>query len=302
MLKYRKSNKLAQRILDQDIDAITYFEAEQGFYVTIYNGNFSINRIRWTLAHEIGHIVLGHFEFDETALLRGGLDGKKYSILEIEAHTFAAELLAPTFIINNLGKLKADLIKKICIISDEAASKRAKTLSKFKYSEKQSDIRQQFEYKFAPFLKRIPMCSNINFLPVMLNYQKYPEVNLLKKKNLYVRTDDNGRFLECPQCGNTYFSAGAKFCKMCGLYLYNFCKYEDNSDSFRDYCGAPASGDARYCELCGSETFLLANGLLETWKEILESGQQIAAGVVSENENGNSENDLEGINLDDLPF
>lgn len=79
-------------------------------------------RVRWTIAHEIGHIVLGHLtSFDATALCRGSLTEKEYKVLEREADTFAVNLLAPMTIINRLSSIqtKADFME-LCDLSGEA--------------------------------------------------------------------------------------------------------------------------------------------------------------------------------------
>ncbi|MDH7578511.1 MAG: hypothetical protein QHH75_12025, partial [Bacillota bacterium] len=62
------------RILENGIDARTFRERETGLYITIYNEFREVpERITWTLAHEIGHIVLGHLtDFELTLLNRGG--------------------------------------------------------------------------------------------------------------------------------------------------------------------------------------------------------------------------------------
>lgn len=59
--------------------------------------------------HEIGHIVLGHLtDFGETALDRGGLTQKKYGVLEVEAHYFAAEFLMPTALLKYFSDISIE--------------------------------------------------------------------------------------------------------------------------------------------------------------------------------------------------
>lgn len=72
-------------------------------YIVVYNSNVIDNvfeRIRFTISHEIGHIVLGHFFGEKTLLQRGGISEADYKVLEKEADTFAQELLAPMYLIN----------------------------------------------------------------------------------------------------------------------------------------------------------------------------------------------------------
>jgi rRNA maturation endonuclease Nob1 len=61
--------------------------------------------------------------------------------------------------------------------------------------------------------------------------------------------DINKRFKECVTCGTTDFSEIALFCKMCGDPLYNSCT--------KNECGHINSPEAHYCEICGSETYLI---------------------------------------------
>lgn len=60
--------------------------AEDNRYGIIYNANKPINRIKFTIAHELGHILLGHLDFAKNTP-----DMNK----ELEADTFASNLLAP---------------------------------------------------------------------------------------------------------------------------------------------------------------------------------------------------------------
>ena len=54
-------------------------------------------RQRFTLAHEIGHIVLGHEKYGNRLDLRDDLYGVSHDAHERAANEFAAELLMPAF-------------------------------------------------------------------------------------------------------------------------------------------------------------------------------------------------------------
>lgn len=89
-------------------------------FIVLYNKDYSNKEhTNWTLAHEIGHIYLGHLH-----------DGAKE---EVEAHWFAAELLAPEPLIRhmlyNVGvELSPHKIREIFELSKEASEKRYKTI------------------------------------------------------------------------------------------------------------------------------------------------------------------------------
>lgn len=82
-------------------------------FLILYNANHSHERINWTLAHEIGHIYLGH-----------QADGTKE---EIEAHFFAAQLLMPEIVLyqlaQELGSIDYIFIYDHCFVSMTAAWK-----------------------------------------------------------------------------------------------------------------------------------------------------------------------------------
>lgn len=47
-------------VLDDDNDAFSFYSPERKTYIIVYNDSKPLNRIRFTLMHEVGHIDLGH--------------------------------------------------------------------------------------------------------------------------------------------------------------------------------------------------------------------------------------------------
>ena len=96
------------------------------YFIVLYDGAvpYGEQHKNWTLAHEIGHIYLNHKQ--DTA------------IEEIEAHWFAAELLAPEIIIREIAKNRSKIGEKIDIydieylfnISITASVKRVSSLNR----------------------------------------------------------------------------------------------------------------------------------------------------------------------------
>ena len=62
-----------------------------GHYRSLINLERPHNRVRWTMAHELAHIVLPHFE----EMPPGGVPDKMFKWMEREANVFAEELLIP---------------------------------------------------------------------------------------------------------------------------------------------------------------------------------------------------------------
>lgn len=274
--------------------------------ITVYDSDIiPFSRIRWTLAHEIGHIVLGHLDdFECTAINRGGLTKKEYQVLEDEADFFAAELLSPIAILKTVGAWDCDAIIKVCKISRRAALNRARDITWWGHKkiafEADAIIKNQFRY----YLTLINVCTKTYNLPPITNLiKKNPEVIRLTNKAVFVSTNTNNRFLCCPRCGNSIFSKDANYCKMCGIYLYNNCTNEQEGvNTYPDECGIRNSGDARFCERCGSPTRLFEQGLLMSWEEVLGAHGDIAAGL--EQKADSHDDSVKEIKFDeeDLPF
>ena len=77
------------------MDGCTHYERATGDYLIAYNtSGRSRTRIRWTLAHELGHIAAGHFQEIEKSRLSEA-PPELLREMEEEADYFAASLLAP---------------------------------------------------------------------------------------------------------------------------------------------------------------------------------------------------------------
>lgn len=113
-------------------DAKTHIIRGREEYLVVYDDRVeSSGRIRWTIAHEIGHIVLGHLvHFEATSLCRGSLTENEYKVLEREADCFAVNLLAPMCIVRRLTWVRTrEDFKKLCGLSGEASDNCLEELS-----------------------------------------------------------------------------------------------------------------------------------------------------------------------------
>lgn len=93
----------------------------------LYNENFNENRNRFTVAHEIGHLMLGH-EFDEEIIYEKRDITSQKDWWEQEANAFAASLLMPKkclkIDLRNLNKGKIPLLAKKYRVSETAMRNR----------------------------------------------------------------------------------------------------------------------------------------------------------------------------------
>ncbi len=103
---------------------ISYYDGEN-WYV-IYDDENTIERSRFTVAHEIGHIFLGHD-------LKKGYHTRTRTFdvrpaIEREADMFAARLLCPACVLWGLDIRTADDIARVCRVSHTVAKIRAERM------------------------------------------------------------------------------------------------------------------------------------------------------------------------------
>lgn len=103
---------------------ISIFDGKQWFIV--YDDTLPLGRKRFTVAHELGHIFLGH---PLVAGFHARTTGGKLPQTENEANVFASRFLAPACVLWGLNAHTAAEISRFCEISKEAAEIRAKRMA-----------------------------------------------------------------------------------------------------------------------------------------------------------------------------
>lgn len=141
-----KDNADVGILTDNQLGCVAFLDDR---YHIVIDMTVSIERQRYTIAHEIGHIALEH-TLHEAILMR-----EKFLTFtnsqEYEAERFAMNLLAPACVLWGLDIHKAEDIAKICNISKQSAKKRAdrmRTLYKrnmFLSSDLEKQVYQQFK-------------------------------------------------------------------------------------------------------------------------------------------------------------
>ena len=138
-------------------------------YIIFYNDDSSImaERKKYSLGHEFGHYVMKHDLDDKT----------QYDLFEIEANFFAAQLLMPEQIINELRKrgvqITKEYLQKCFGVSKQAAEKRIDTLRKIDYTKRDDEEKLMDEYiamKFKTFIDEAAPNSNLFY-----TYDSYEE-------------------------------------------------------------------------------------------------------------------------------
>lgn len=122
--------------------------ANNKWYI-IYDDRNSKERCRFTIAHELGHIFLGHSVTNNGRFRTVGEIDKPEE--EQAADMFAIRFLAPACILKGLNLHTAEEISKACCISHQAAKHRANRMTvlykrnKFLLSSLEKQVYKNFE-------------------------------------------------------------------------------------------------------------------------------------------------------------
>lgn len=155
-------------------DGTTRFEKARGRFLILINDSdrniLSKERIRWTTAHEIGHIVCGHFE-DLAAAATEEVQSSEIADKEMEeeADFFAASLLAPMPVLCKIGVKDVRDIRIGFGLSQAAAERR---WAEFQRYLKESDSRI---YSKTPNLWRLFRAKRI-LSPIPYHFFRKPRI------------------------------------------------------------------------------------------------------------------------------
>lgn len=137
---------------------------QDGQWIIIFDETQLLQHCRFTIVHELGHILLGH-------KTKGGQHRRAIHITkpeeESEADVFASRLLAPACVLWALDLHTPEEIAKICDISHEAAEIRANRMEilyerdKFLLSPLEKQVYENFK-KFINKQKNIPAEPPLN--------------------------------------------------------------------------------------------------------------------------------------------
>ena len=123
-IKVIKNSKATNNLLSPNESGISILMDKQWYIV--YNDKSTRQRNRFTVAHELGHIFLGH-ELEKRNQMKQAFI-KSESNAEQQANIFASRLLAPACVLWALRLKNSDEIASICDISQTAAKFRAERM------------------------------------------------------------------------------------------------------------------------------------------------------------------------------
>lgn len=254
-------------------DSYTDYYADINMYYIYYNDIDSnivtSNRYRWNIAHELGHVLLGHLRDNEkTRLTRPALPDDEYLYLEEEADYFAQLILVPHSPLLGFNIQTSNHIKILCKISGPASRKRFYEFTEWKRNVNADDEydKRTFYYYFNFVFKR--KCKNCEAGLIQRHGKHCPicgSKNTLewgdgdKMKYPLLETHENGKLKECPICKNEETDIEGKYCHICSQKLINMCTNQncDNYDIL--------PSNARFCPICGGKSSFYNSGILKTW-------------------------------------
>lgn len=126
-----------------------------GNWQIVYRDTENRGRTRFTVAHELGHILLGHeLAPDKSGHFRTASDRREPA--ETQADEFAARLLAPACVLWGLECYEPEDIMRVCDISKEAAQYRSERMKVLRDRGKflTSPLERQVFEAFKPWIEQ----------------------------------------------------------------------------------------------------------------------------------------------------
>ena len=240
------------------------------YYNDIDKNIATSNRVRWNLAHELGHVILNHHEIAGTEkLYRRGLDDESYYYFEEEADYFAQLILVPHAALLGFRINSAKDIRTMCKISDPASKRRFYEFQIWKSHVNPEDEYDKrifaYYYEFI-FKKKCKICDAViiqrrgKHCPIcgFKNTLEWRDEDDMKYPLL--PTHENQKLTECPKCKNEETEINGNYCQICGTNLVNQCTNFACESRI-------LPSNARYCPICGEKSIFFANGILSAWRQ-----------------------------------
>lgn len=265
-------------------DARCFYKPERNVCLIVYNEKMPQTRIRFSIIHELAHVILKHVNDIRTEIDRGGINDSLYFYMEGEANTFAGNFLAPPILIQerldgrqfNIGDISSFFRLSPTAVKNYRKADYEQWCS-WKPSKYELEILERCRDIMHP--QKCMRCNHLfylkgaNYCPICgCKYlSHYYSEDHMKYNN--IELNEQGQVAKCLKCGNEDFVDRADFCHICGSPIQNKCglvKYDD----YGNFCGVESCdtsrsgtipGNARFCPYCGDETTFSRTGLLQDW-------------------------------------
>jgi hypothetical protein len=245
--------------MEDSCDGAADYSHELDLYVILLNQN-KMNypyeasrdrRLNFTIAHEVGHIALGH------VLSTAEKTKEQEDYENLEADEFAARFLMPEALLFSLNYYHIASAAEYLMVSQTALWKRLNNMKRLDlfHSRRISTCEKCGNTRFSLFAEYCGICGT-------------PLKNGLKgiRRVFYdshIKMDSCKRVALCPVCKSNNFREDK--CTRCGTYIFNYCsEYMISGDHL---CGFANPGNCRFCEMCGKPTYFYKRGLIEDWEK-----------------------------------
>lgn len=146
----KQVHKSVAALMDEyDKEGFVFWSYRDQTFVICYNSDFPADAIRWTLMHEIAHIVLKHVSPRIPALPR--IKTNEKPLFEVEAQGFARRVLCPSIILHACKAFSPHDIMQLCGVSYEVAKQRSDYIKalevrgKFRSNPLEKAVEKQFQ-------------------------------------------------------------------------------------------------------------------------------------------------------------
>lgn len=253
--KYSKFAKARNLSIEETFELLDSEEGclwmrSDGQYIILYNDAVeNTGRIRFTLAHELGHYVLKHNErTKKTSLARYSLTSEEYDVFEKEANYFAKRLLAPIPLVDlyvaSWSMIYPESIEFAFDTSFTVANYIIKDLRRRQKNANIVSESHPLTHNFIDYINQdsssqvckkcyslqssdhnyCAFCRSSEFVKSSAkNYANY----FVERKNIMIyskiETNSQGTPLKCPRCESEELNDDFTFCPWCSLILHNMC-------------------------------------------------------------------------------
>ena len=245
------------------LDAVTKYEPSVGIYQMVFHQNkirypylkSSDRRLNFTIAHEIGHIVLDHLIVSGYCKTEEDVQAE-----EREADEFAARLLMPQRLLCSFNYYSVDSVASFLNVSNTALRMRLIRLGRTDLirSRKIKSCIQCGNIRFSPFAEYCGVCGH----PIS---QGCKGIRRVYYPDEYP-ADAFKRALVCPKCHKDIRHITGENCVFCGTCIFNFCS--EFFSKAGNGCTYANPGYARFCEMCGKPTCYNEMNCLRDWRDI----------------------------------
>ena len=289
-------SKIIEKISYMDVDGFCYKGGGDSYIIFYDDTRTPKARINFTIAHELGHIALGHLK--NAGIRPRYMTNRKNDPQEKDADVFAGELIRPPIPFVLTGCTRADDIQPVCNITYEAATVCSNLVQKMQERRDNpyfsNDFRfyheQFFDFLYAKYCGRCrhmfvstdakfcPMCGNDRLqwfnerLPLMVLAADGLRGELVVQYREYPVNEQN-QVIRCIRCDNEDLRPEDRYCKICSAPVYNYCAgryfvspHGDRVLAVDQACGAPLPSNARYCTHCGGVSAFYHAQLLSDWQ------------------------------------